>query len=592
MATDPRTTPDRSRILMPDVRDHLDALDRMRNFGVDIGEDRSRFDNAVANQLRSSVARLNRFAKEHARNLPPNLQGLAPSIRSFVERVRFVRFSANGGSMVVPTAVATVGTAIAAGSRSVRDNFPLWYGGVFAGALLMYYGGKVWQELDGFSDADMDTPDDDDLEAEEWVTLDDANAAADDGVTNAIESALTDALAPSATAPVGSDSTVIEGSSGTVIQALRDAPDAQPVPTYRSTTPTAPRPSQGPVQARPDRMVEGDDARAALADIRGQRYGRGAGELDAAIAAASRRTGGEVSESDLYAYAYKESRFGRITNSTTSSAQGIFQHLPRVFDRLVQRYGDAYPVLRKGPNDPYAAAMGAALLIKENRTGYQKRTGREATTTDSYILYLLGQGSGTKFLDSVRTTPGRKAALDFPKQAAANKSVFYADKGKGAALTYRQVYAALHQQVGSVAVAVEANRGSLRADSEDTRLQQSRPGSTVQAPTGAISPTSSASPVTYEVGGAAPSQPLLDAQVSATNATTGRPGGSGPSPIMLADASSLWSELVNDSNPSAPEDEVAEDDLASSSLVSNGRPSAEAAASNYIRLPNGLVIQL
>ena len=601
---DPRTappTPDRSRVSQPMVRDHIDALDRMRNFGIDLNEDRTRHHSAFAASVRSQSSRLFRYVndliRERHKMLPLNVQSAARLVRSFTERVRFVRFSLRNGSMVVPTSIASVAAATVSAVGSAARNgaacnaFPLAYGALFAGGIALYYGNKLWEELDPLTRDAIDNDDADEFDIDRVTDEELLAGERTDDVSTIIQRIINDALAHGEqhTHIIDpEDSTAIGNSSGRVPRTplggrsddFRGSDDERHVrpPKRAPGASNQPRPD---ASESTDLGIRSDDARNALRDIREQRYGSKATDLDAAIRNAAKQTG--ESSADLYAYAYKESRFGRIIESKTSSATGTFQHLPQVFSVIKDRYGDDYPILSKGPSNTQAAAVAAALLIKENREGYRKRTGNVANTTDSYVLYLMGQGAGSKFLQTLRSNPNRKVVDDFPKQAAANRSVFFADKGKGKPLTYRQMYDLLDSQVGAVAVAVEANGiGTARTPSRASVIRPQPSQSSTIGITGN-------SPVAYSVGGSAPIRPIIDAQSSMAAATI-RPASVGPSPMMLADASSLWEEMMNEESV-APDDDENDDEYIESEP--NGATNSTAPTSmNYVRLPNGVVIQL
>ena len=593
------------------VRDHLDRLDRLRNFGIDEGEDRTRHDHAAANALRSSTAHLVRIARELIAVAPSSpaavrVRSTGMQVRSFVERVRFVRFSTPGsGSMVVATSVAMAGVAAAsAGAVAKRgiDSFPLLYGGLFAGSLLIYYGNKLWEELDWFGSED--TISEDPTETEE--VLDDSSIDPSNPIPGIVRDALESGW--SSNEQNEGDSEIASSSLGVPSAGRTDADSAlgamngpsfpqgqpsskQPVWEFPGigTSPADGTPTTPNVADRfrlPDQKKAhvGEDASRAVKDIQEQRYGKGAKDLDDAIRIASKKTGEPVA--DLYAKAYKESRFGRIVNSSTSSAQGVFQILPNVYRVVLDRYGREHPILQRGPNDVYAGALASALLSRENKQRYQKQTGRTASTTDSYVLYLMGHGAGTRFLDNVRNQPHAKPATDFPKQAAANRSIFFADKGKGRPLTYRQMYALLYSQVGEVSTAVHAETGNLRPSNGKVSSAKPRPVDWAVGDASHAPQTSATEPVASFVSSATPGSSFTP---SASLVSTA------PTTQMLEDAADAWIEQVNDDGIGEYAS-AGEEDAAGNSRNA-GSPSTQpsrtsVAGTDYVRLSSGVILQL
>jgi hypothetical protein len=166
-----------------------------------------------------------------------------------------------------------------------------------------------------------------------------------------------------------------------------------------------------------------------------------------------------IPESTLLAVANRESRMGKITNNTASSATTAWQLMPGTFNQIKSRYATQFPVLNKGLHDPEAAAVAAALYLKGASQTQYARVGRYASPTEQYIYYLMGHGGGRKFLEAVQNTPNKIAAVDWPAAAKANPSVFY-DSGKPR--TYKQIFEYLIAEVGVVAAMFEDRLGERK----------------------------------------------------------------------------------------------------------------------------------
>lgn len=212
------------------------------------------------------------------------------------------------------------------------------------------------------------------------------------------------------------------------------------------------------------RAQPSDGARIAKKWQQTASYGQAAKGLPGAIQAASKATG--VSPSILYAFAFKETRFGKIMNNTTSSAQGVFQFLPRTWKEIENKYSKQFPVLKMGPKNIRAAALGAALMIKGLIRTYTRNFAGNPSATDLYMMYLLGPTGGTRFLKAMENNPEASAPRTFPREAKANPSVFYQ---AGRARTLGGVYRYMDEEIGEVEEALRpTNKGNVSSPNSDS----------------------------------------------------------------------------------------------------------------------------
>ena len=192
------------------------------------------------------------------------------------------------------------------------------------------------------------------------------------------------------------------------------------------------------------------------------------GDVRAAIGAAATRTG--VDFSYLLAQAKTESGLDPNAKAASSSATGLYQFLDQSWLAIVKRHGsehgmgwaadaiharsgggftvdadarDAVMALRKqaGP-----AALMAASFASDNAQGLGRTLGRAATSTDLYFAHFLGLQGATRFLQAADAQPEASAAAAFPREARANRSIFY-DKA-GEARSFSAVYALMGRKLG------------------------------------------------------------------------------------------------------------------------------------------------
>lgn len=149
-----------------------------------------------------------------------------------------------------------------------------------------------------------------------------------------------------------------------------------------------------------------------------------------AIDYASRQTG--ISKPLLTGIAQAESTFDPNKTNPDSSALGLFQQLNKTWDEDLGKWGWKYGI-RAGTSrtNPTAAALMAGERIKVIQEATQRELGRQATDTDVYTGWVLGQSGGPRFLKGLAQAPNAPAK-DFasPEAVAANPYLFY-EKGPG-----------------------------------------------------------------------------------------------------------------------------------------------------------------
>ena len=163
--------------------------------------------------------------------------------------------------------------------------------------------------------------------------------------------------------------------------------------------------------------------------------------------------------------AIRESSLDPEAKAGTSSATGLFQFLDTTWLQVMksegprlgyQRYADAItknangdyvindPAIRaevlKLRENPGVAADMAAAFTKSNGDYLRAKFGRMPSPGELYIAHFLGAQGAEKMFNAGLQNPDQIAAKLFPREAAANPTIFYAN---GQARTIREVYHAL-----------------------------------------------------------------------------------------------------------------------------------------------------
>jgi hypothetical protein len=167
----------------------------------------------------------------------------------------------------------------------------------------------------------------------------------------------------------------------------------------------------------------------------------------------------------MMALADKESSFVPANKASTSSAEGLFQFISSTWLEVVRSFGakhglaaEAAAITRSGGQltiqdeatrehvlglrrDPYLSALMAAEMMKRDRAKVEKRLGRSISRSEFYLAHFFGVDSASKFMELLDGKPKQSAPRVFPKAAKANKTLFFAKKGrKTRQLTVAEVY--------------------------------------------------------------------------------------------------------------------------------------------------------
>jgi hypothetical protein len=98
--------------------------------------------------------------------------------------------------------------------------------------------------------------------------------------------------------------------------------------------------------------------------------------------------------------------------------------------------------------DPYVSAVMAAELLKRNRARIEARLGRPLTPSEFYLAHFLGAESAGRFMESMGRRPRKSAPSMFPAAAQANRSLFYARRGrKTRSLTLAEVFGKIDRMI-------------------------------------------------------------------------------------------------------------------------------------------------
>jgi hypothetical protein len=186
--------------------------------------------------------------------------------------------------------------------------------------------------------------------------------------------------------------------------------------------------------------------------------------LASAITAAGNRSG--VDFSYLLQTAMRESSLNPSAKASTSSAVGLFQFLegtwlqvmkedgPRlgyadIANEIQRRSDGSYTVadpqrraaVLKLREDPQIAADLAAAFTRSNGEHLKTRFGRNPSAGELYIAHFLGAEGAERMFRAGLENPDQVAVNIFPRQAEANRAIFYNRDGQPR--TIRDVYRVL-----------------------------------------------------------------------------------------------------------------------------------------------------
>ncbi len=164
--------------------------------------------------------------------------------------------------------------------------------------------------------------------------------------------------------------------------------------------------------------------------------------VHAAIRRAADATG--VNFSLLVETARRESALNPNARASTSSASGLFQFIESTWLDMVKRHGAEHGLsaeataLQSGANaqtrrdilalrsDPELSARMAGELARENATTLAARLGRPPNAGELYAAHVMGPGGALRLIEAAQQGAPNAVSL-FPREAAANRGLFYAN---------------------------------------------------------------------------------------------------------------------------------------------------------------------
>jgi hypothetical protein len=160
----------------------------------------------------------------------------------------------------------------------------------------------------------------------------------------------------------------------------------------------------------------------------------------AAIRRAADATG--VNFQLLVETARRESALDPNARARTSSATGLFQFIESTWLDMVRRHGAKHGLGREASalaagadsqtrneilalrRDPELAARMAGELTRENADTLRTRLGRDPSAGELYAAHVMGSGGALRLIEAARDGADSAAAI-FPREAAANRGLFY-----------------------------------------------------------------------------------------------------------------------------------------------------------------------
>lgn len=222
-----------------------------------------------------------------------------------------------------------------------------------------------------------------------------------------------------------------------------------------------------------------------------------------AIWRASARTG--VDFTYLMNQARVESSFDPAARARTSSATGLFQFIEQSWLAMIDQHGArhglgwAADAITRGRDGRYrvadpesrrailalrgnaeVASQMAGEFARVNADHLTRKLGRAPNATDLYFAHFLGAAGASRFLAARDAAPGASAAALFPRQAAANRSIFYTRAGQARSLD--QIYQLMARKLGGSAGAGPLPRVEMVRSPDDPALSPLPPATgTAQA---------------------------------------------------------------------------------------------------------------
>ena len=171
---------------------------------------------------------------------------------------------------------------------------------------------------------------------------------------------------------------------------------------------------------------------------------RASDSVHTAIRRAADATG--VDFSLLVETARRESALNPNARAGTSSATGLFQFIDSTWLDMVRRHGAQHGLgreaaaLQNGADsvmrrdilalraNPELSARMAGELARENADALQARIGRAPSAGELYAAHVMGSGGAARLIEAAANGAQSAAAL-FPREAAANRGLFFARDG-------------------------------------------------------------------------------------------------------------------------------------------------------------------
>ena len=129
--------------------------------------------------------------------------------------------------------------------------------------------------------------------------------------------------------------------------------------------------------------------------------------------------------------------------SPNSTASGMFQFTNGTWKDAVGKYGDKLGVTLADKNNPQAQAAVTQQMLQDNGQDLTNYLGRSPNDTELYMTHFLGL-EGAKTL--LAANPNQFAATLFPKQAKANRAVFFT---KGRPVTVAELYSNFNKKISA-----------------------------------------------------------------------------------------------------------------------------------------------
>lgn len=164
--------------------------------------------------------------------------------------------------------------------------------------------------------------------------------------------------------------------------------------------------------------------------------------VHAAIRRAADATG--VNFSLLVETARRESALNPDARAGTSTATGLFQFIESTWLDMVRRHGADHGLvaeataLQNGANaqtrrdilalrsDPEISARMAGELARENAATLEARLGRAPNAGELYAAHVMGPNGAVRLIEAAQQGVSSAVSL-FPREAAANRGLFYAN---------------------------------------------------------------------------------------------------------------------------------------------------------------------